>query len=107
MFDLHDAVVAAIAALVTGFFGWLINSRKVQTEETSIVLGAWKEILTPLREQLAETQKQLMDTKTELAKLQAQFEVELSNRDKRELQLLQRIRELESHDKKNTYVNPK
>ena len=95
--------MAFVSALVTGGIAWVVALRKAKTEETNIVLEAWKEIVTRLREQLTDTQRQLMETKNELTALQLKFEHELARRDERELQLLVRIRELESHDKKNTY----
>lgn len=103
MFGFQEIVVAGISAFLTGVIAWVVSLRKAKTEETNIVLEAWKEIVTPLREQLVDTQKQLMETKNELAALQIKFEHELARRDERELQLLVRIRELESHDKNNTH----
>lgn len=66
--QLFDMVSASIGAVFTGLLGYFGVVRKAKSDETSIALQAWKQLIDPLTTQLSESKQEIEKLREELAK---------------------------------------
>lgn len=91
-FGLSELVTGGIASLITAITGWFTVVRRTKADETTIALSAWKELISPLQEELREA-------KQEISALREALEIaEERHKNERE-QLVEEIKKLRTQMK--------
>lgn len=96
--DLLNVAGGAIAGIFTAILGWFSFIKKSRTDETTLALSAWKDLLEPLQNQLAAATLEVHSLKEALQESERAHRQEVDR-------LIKRIRELERLVKQSNTKN--
>lgn len=95
-FSFVEIFIGAMATVFTAFLGYFGIVKKTKPEELAIVVAAWKDMLEPLKQELAEAKVEIRMLREALEASEARHrEREISHK-KEVVRLTNRIKELES-----------
>jgi predicted RNase H-like nuclease (RuvC/YqgF family) len=95
MLSYEGVAAGIIGTLITGFITWFSFLRKTKTDEATIALEAWKELVHPMKIQMDEMRAEIDALKHELKSTEEKLSTVLVQHEKERQALLKRIRELE------------
>lgn len=84
IFDWQGILAGVAGTIITGFFAWFTFLKKSRTDEASIALEAWKELVSPMQKQLEEMKQKEEEMRKAIESLKTENQ-----------RLLARIKELE------------
>ncbi len=104
-FDLGEAIAAGLVALISAVSAYFTgrmtaktneeaNTQQAKTDETTIALSAWKELINPLQEELREA-------KQEISALREALEIAEARHQEERAELVKEIQKLRSQINKN------
>ena len=94
--SIGNVLLGSLGTLFASALAYFGIVRKSKSDEVVVALAAWKELIDPLKEELAETKQELRETRAQLLELQIALTQAEALHAKESNKLKSRIRELET-----------
>lgn len=89
-----EVFIGIAAAISTGILGWFVAVKKAKSDETQVVVEAWKSLLEPLQLELVIAREEIQELKQAIKNAEERHILERE-------ELLLKIRELKRQINKN------